>query len=216
MPRNHSTYCLLFGLIAALLPAAGESAAGEEWESLFDGKTLGRWKVDDQFDFIHHGKVEVKDGTLLIGKGRPGSCVRWTGEFPKVNYEIALEARRVEGNDFFCGMTFPVDDSALSLIIGGWGGPVVGLSCIDGEPAAENETCAHKEFKNGQWYAIRLRVTKQKVQAWIDKEKVVDFTIGDHQLSIWFEEESVMPLGIATWRTTGALRNIRVRRIDGR
>jgi len=185
-------------------------AVGEESVSLFDGQTLGNWTIDDQFDFINHGKVEVKDGRLVIGKGQPGSCVRWTGKFPKVDYEISLDAMRVDGEDFFCGMTFPVGESPCTLIVGGWGGPIVGLSCIDGEPAAENETCVYKEFDNGKWYRIRLRVTNQKIEAWIDKEKVVDFLIKDRKLSIWFEEESVMPLGIATWRTTGALKNVRL------
>jgi hypothetical protein len=49
-----------------------------------------------------------------------------------MNYEIKLEAKKVTGNDFFCGMTFPVGDSFCSFIVGGWGGPVVGLSSIDG------------------------------------------------------------------------------------
>ncbi len=120
---------------------------------------------------------------------------------------------RVDGEDFFCGMTFPVGKSALSLIVGGWGGKVVGLSCIDDEPAVENETCNHKEFENRRWYHIRLLVTRSRVQAWIDKQKVVDFAHADRKLTIWFEEETVLPLGIATWETTGALRNIRVRPI---
>ena len=60
--------------------------------------------------------------------------------FPKVDYEVNLDAKRVAGNDFFCGITFPVGKRFCSLIVGGWGGATVGLSSIDGKDAAENET----------------------------------------------------------------------------
>ena len=166
-----------------------------------------------RFDFINHGKVDVKDGTLVLGRGRPGTAVRYTGKFPKMDYEISLDAMRVEGEDFFCGMTFPVGDAALTLIIGGWRGPVVGLSCIDGEPAVENETCDYREFKKKQWYHIRLRVRRERIRAWIDKEMVVDLETKGRKFTIWFEPETALPLGIATWDTSGALRNIRVRQI---
>jgi len=185
-----------------------------EWKSLFDGKQLGRWKVATRFDFINHGKVEVKDGNLVLAAGRPGTGVCYRGEFPKIDYEVELEAMRVEGDDFFCAMTFPVGERAQSLIVGGWGGPVVGLSCIDDEPAAENETCQYIDFQKKKWYKIRLRVTQPKIEAWIDDKQIVDFEIGDHKLTIWFEREAMLPLGIATWRTTGTLRNIRLRTLD--
>ncbi|NQU20816.1 MAG: DUF1080 domain-containing protein [Candidatus Nealsonbacteria bacterium] len=197
-------------MVATLFPM---TAGADEWKSLFDGKKLGKWVVVDKFDFINHGKVEVKDGQLLVGKGNPGTGIRYTGEFPKVDYELELEAMRVEGDDFFCAVTFHVGKASQSLIVGGWRGPVVGLSCIDDEPAVENETCVYKEFQKKRWYKIRLRVTEAKVEAWIDKEQVVDFTVGDHKLTIYFEPETMLPLGIATWETTGALRNIRVRKI---
>jgi hypothetical protein len=95
--------------------------------------------------------------------------------------------------------------------LGGWGGGTVGLSSIDGYDASENSTSSYKEFENGRWYKVRLRVTKDKIEAWIDKDKIVDFTIGQRDLSIRIEVEESKPLGIATWRTTGAVRKIEIR-----
>ena len=207
----NSRFVLRFSAALAFALLSSTAASAGEWKSLFDAKELGRWKAMDRFDFRNHGKVEVKDGTLVLGKGRPGTAVRYAGRLPKMNYEISLEAMRVEGDDFFCGMTFMVDELPLTLIVGGWGGPIVGLSCIDDEPAAENETCLYMEFKKRQWYNIRLRVTEGKVEAWVDKERVINFLTKDKKLTIWFEPETTVPLGIATWETTGALRNIRVR-----
>ena len=117
---------------------------------------------------------------------------------------------KVDGNDFFCGMTFPVDKDPCTLIVGGWGGTVVGLSSINGMDASENETTTLRQFEKNRWYRIRLKVAGGKIQAWIDDEQVVDFTIGDNMISIRPEVELSRPFGIATWHTTGALKNIRV------
>ena len=143
-------------LMLAILSGLAAPAAGEEWKSLFDGKTLGKWEVIEKHSFKEHGPVEVKDGAIVLGEGRPATGIRWTGEFPKINYEVTLEAKRIEGNDFFCGVTFPVGKSPCTLILGGWGGTAVGLSNIDNNSAIENETTQFRDFKRDRWYAIRL------------------------------------------------------------
>jgi hypothetical protein len=190
-------------------------------KQLFDGKSLDGWK---ESSFASQGRVEVKDGALVIGFGEGCSGVTYKGDFPTTNYELHLEAKRVDGDDFFATVTFPVQRKAeagkkaqvdpCSLVVGGWGGGVVGLSSIDGSDASENSTSNFRDFKKGQWYDIRVRVTENKIEAWIDKDKVVDFTIGQHRLSIRIEVEPSKPLGIATWHTTGAIRKVELTRVD--
>src|SRR5207253_5326713 len=125
--------------------------------------------------FVGSGKVEVKDGAVVLDKGKHMTGITSTrGDFPKMDYEVTLEGKRVEGRDFFCTTTFPVGDSFCSFVIGGWGGNVVGLSSINGADASENETNREKEFKPGQWYRIRIRVTAKRIEAWIGAEKMVD------------------------------------------
>jgi hypothetical protein len=196
-------------------PAGPKSPAkpSADSQSLFDGKTLANWEVVDKFDFARHGKVDVRDGAIVQERGEPFTGIRWTGPFPKTDYEVTLEAKRVRGADFFCGMTFPVGEAALTLVVGGWGGSIVGLSSIDGEPAVENETCNHRDFALDRWYAIRLRVTGDAVRVWIDREKVIDLATAGRELTIYWEMEPTRPFGIATWYTTGAVRAIRVRRL---
>jgi hypothetical protein len=106
-----------------------------------------------------------------------------------------------------------VNETWCSLIVGGWGGPVVGLSTIDGADASDNDTKVLKNFERNQWYNIRLKVTAEKIEAWIDGEMLVDFVIGDHRLSIRPEVDLSRPFGIASWNTTAALRNIRVKEL---
>jgi len=177
--------------------------------SLFDGKTLTGWAITD---FAGHGEVRVEDGKLILGAGIM-TGVNWTNDLPRVNYEISVEAMRVDGSDFFCGLTFPVGDDPCSLIVGGWGGGVVGLSSLDGEDAAHNDTTTYLNFENGRWFKIRLRVTNLKIEAWIDEDKVVNVETKDRKLSIRVEVEPSKPLGFATWSTTGALRNLKLRHL---
>lgn len=183
----------------------------EGWISLFDGKSLGKWKALTEFDFASHGEVQVAEKAIVLEQGFPATGIKWAGDFPKINYEVSLEARRVYGGDFFCGLTFPVGDKTLTLVCGGWGGQVTGLSCIDGESAIENDTCTFHEYKEKQWYRIRLRVRKEKIEAWLDDEQIVDLPLKARQLSLRWEMEPAQPFGICTWQTTGELRNLRFR-----
>jgi len=190
-------------------PPAPES--GGPWRTLFDGKTLAGWA---ETDFAGRGTVKVDDGRLVLGTGLM-TGVTWTNaaDLPRINYEIALDAMRVDGSDFFCALTFPVKEDPCSFIVGGWGGGVVGLSSLDGQDASNNDTTRYMNFDNGKWYALRLRVTETNIQCWIDADKVVDAETKDRRISIRSEVEDSRPLGIASWSTTAALRNIRLRRL---
>ena len=179
----------------------------QETKILFDGLSLNGWEI---IDFEGHGYISVKDSSIVIESGEPISGIRWNKEFPKTNYEINLQAQRVRGPDFFCGMTFPVKNSFLTLVLGGWRGNINGLSCIDGYDAANNLTYNSYGFSSNRWYRIRLKVTDEKIEAWADDYQIVDFTIGNHDLSLRWEMESSVPFGITTYQTTGAVRYIRL------
>ena len=85
---------------------------------------------------------------------------------------------------------------------------------MNGDSASENETTQFRNFKKGQWYLIRVRVTKSKIEAWIDKDPVVDLKTEGKELEMRIGEiESSKPLGIATWRTSGAIKGIRWRKL---
>lgn len=179
-------------------------------QALFDGVSLEGWQVSD---FTGGGKITVQDSMIIIEKGVTCSGIRWVEDFPKSNYEVTLDAKRIEGNDFFCGMTFPVGEEYCSLIVSGWGGSVVGLSCIDGCDASENSTGMMKRFTQERWYNIRLRVANDSIKAWIDKQQVIEFVKGERRLSLRGEVLPSRPFGIATWKTTGALRRIGVKKL---
>jgi hypothetical protein len=181
------------------------------WRFLFDGKTLSGWKVTE---FGGIGTASVEEGTIVLGTGNPMSGITWTGDaIARSGYELELDAMRVSGSDIFCGLTFPVEDSHCSLIVGGWGGPIVGLSSLDGLDASENETSTAMSFENHRWYRIRVRVTPDRIRAWIDDKQVVDAGVQGRKVSVRSEMSDSRPLGIASWQTTAALRNIRIRNV---
>jgi len=189
------------------VPAA--SPAGEKWTELFDGKTLTNWKVTA---FGGEGAVKVEDGKIIVEPGVDLSGIHWTGPaLPRMNYEFTVEAMKLEGSDIFCGISFPVGDSQCSFVAGGWGGGIVGLSSINDMNASENETTKVMAFAENRWYAFRLRVTPGKIEGWIDQEKVVDVETKDKKISIHPMMEPSRPLGLATYVTRSAFRNIRIR-----
>ena len=89
----------------------------------------------------------------------------------------------------------------------------MGMSSLDGKDAATTKRPSSVEFEKGRWYAIRLRVTKAKIEAWIDLEQVVDVDLAGKKISIRREVESRGRWAFASYMTTAALKNIRVRRI---
>ncbi len=177
---------------------------------LFDGKSLNGWEITN---FGPQGPVYVSGDQIILGMGDGCTGITWERDFPTSNYEVSLDAMRVNGNDFFCGMTFPVGKDPCTLIIGGWGGTTVGLSNINGMDASENSTTSIMKFEKNHWYHIRLIVRETEITAMIDSNKVVDFSIGKNKLSIRPEVELSKPFGIASWNTTAAIRNIRVIRL---
>jgi hypothetical protein len=193
--------------LLATVSAAQQTAADGEWRPLFDGKSLAGWK---ESDFFGRGKVTVEKGLITIGAGAL-TGITWAGEvpFPVSGYEVRIEASKVKGGDFFAGITFPVRDSYCTWINGGWGGEVVGLSSIAGADASQNETTFTRRFDIGTWYVLRLRVTPEKIMAWIDEELAIDFTIGKKWIALREGEiQYSAPFGIATYGTVGAVRKV--------
>jgi hypothetical protein len=207
--RKHFLAASLLFLLPALLVAAEPNPAKESglpWKPLFDGTTLDGWKSTN---FGGEGETIVEKGLLVLEMGEPLTGVTFQDpkKLLKTNYEISLEAMRLKGTDFFCGLTFPVREKEhCSLIIGGWGGGLCGISCLDGMDASENETSSFKELKSDKWYKVRVVVTNDKLQSWLDDEKIVDVSIKDRRVHTRIEVDLSQPFGLSAFRTKAALR----------
>jgi hypothetical protein len=193
------------------LAAAALAAASPETLVLFDGKSLAGWT---KTDFAHSGEVKVEDGAIVLRAGRSMTGITTTRkDLPTLNYELTYEATRLEGRDFFAAATFPVAKSHITLVNGGWGGNVTGLSSLDGSDASENETTAFVKYENGTPYRFRVWVTDKVIRCWVDDRQEVAVNIEDRKVDTRIETDANKPLGFATYESTGVVRKIQVRRL---
>ena len=181
------------------------------WNSLFDGETLGAWEPSP---FGGEGEVTVVGGRVRIEYGAPLSGITWHGDFPTENYEMELVATRLSGTDFFCAVTFPVGGQHATFVLGGWGGAVVGLSCVDGADASENETTVYRAFEKGRAFRVRVRVSAQRVQGFVDDELLVDVERAGRSFSLRPEVLPSVPLGLATFASAATFEGMRYRPVE--
>lgn len=215
-----STVCTLAALLIFYMSGCSGNKSGRASDSyavpendstyIFNGRDLTGWEITN---FGPQGPVYVSEGSVILGMGDGCTGITYKKDFPRINYKVTLDAMRITGNDFFCGMTFPVDKDPCTLVVGGWGGGTVGLSSIDLIDASDNETTYIKRFENNRWYNICLIVKENEIGAWIDSVQYIDFKINGKQLSIRPEVELSKPFGITSWMTTAAIRNIRVEKL---
>lgn len=211
--RRTGALVAVLGLVAAACGAAPTAAPAPEpltpaWLELFDGRTLGAFVVTD---YGGQGEVAVRAGRLHLGMGNPLTGVTWTGAPPTGDYELELVARREQGNDFFAALTFPVGDQCLTLVLGGWGGSLCGLSSLDGLDAARNPTRTSRAFANGRDVHVRLLVTANAVRAEIDGAPLLTADLRGRRLSVRPEVELSRPLGLISFASEGSIARLRWR-----
>ena len=200
-------------LLATLATITNDATANAQAEAtslvLFDGRSLDGWQP---VAGARAGKVVVDGGMIALAAGEPMTGLACTrGELPKVNYILTYEAKRTAGNDFFAAATFPVGASFVTLVPGGWGGSVTGLSLIDGASAAENSTNHFVKYQNDVWYTFRVEVTARAIRCRVDDREVFTFDHRDAQLKTRLENRANQPLGFASYRSAGQIRRVEVK-----
>ena len=204
---------LSFSMLSCLPEKIFPSSLVDNKRWLFDGSSLDDWEPTD---FAGKGEIRIDaNGSLVLEMGAELSGVHWKGvPLPVQNYEIHLQAKRTMGSDFFCGLTFPYKESHATLILGGWGGSLIGISSIDDFDASENETGDAYIFEDNQWYDIRLRATDSEISVWINDEQVIDCEVEGRKVAMRYGEiEMSVPLGICTYATTGVIREVFLKEI---
>jgi hypothetical protein len=179
----------------APVPAAEEMG----WKSLLPSSGLEGWEITN---FGGEGAIENNDGTLMLDRGEPMTGITRLGkDFPTENFELRWAAQRVDGSDFFAGVTFPVGNAHCSFICGGWGGGLIGISSINGNDASENETASYRNFKNGQWYQFKIRVDPTHISVWLDDEQILHVARENRRFSVRAEVMRSRPLGYCVFQS---------------
>jgi len=206
------------------IPYEYENFKDTNWVCLFDGKSLTGWlplelggsgPVEFQEDFKTEGQTNTVPA-ILINRGDMVSGMAWTNGPARMNFEIEWEAMRVNGNDFFAAMSFPVKDSYVTFIPSGWGGSVAGISSVNGHDASENETASYLPLKDQTWHKFKIRVTEKKIEAWANEKQIVDLNTLDKTLDLRSGSPSEIKrygLVCTSYRSTGAIKDIRMRKL---
>ena len=81
--------------------------------------------------------------------------------------------------------------------------------------AMENSTMSVMDFTKARWYKVRLIVTENRFQGFVDKKRIVNVGIEGRKIGMRFGEiEESIPLGLSTFQTTGEFKNIIIRELD--
>jgi len=187
-----------------------------EPRALFNGKDLSGWKAADIWG---NGKVEaLTNGVVSCGLGKPLTGLAYTNSFPTMSYEVKMEALRKEGSDFFVAMTIPVESNACTVVIGGWGGGLCGISSINFMDASENQYSEGVAFKNDVWYTLRVRVTPGLLEVFLNDTlytaKVPFESSSAFTLRAGSDIDKTKPFGLATYETKALWRNLTVTNLE--
>jgi hypothetical protein len=187
-------------------------SAQAETRALFNGKDLSGWKRADMFG---NGKVEaLSNGVVSCGIGKPLSGIAYTNLFPTMSYEVKVEALRKEGSDFLIALTLPVESNACTVVIGGWGGGLCGISSVDFMDASENGFSSGIALTNNVWYTLRVRVTPGLLEVALNDTlytaKVPFEKSSRFSLRAGSDIDKTLPFGLATFETHALWRNLTV------
>ena len=198
----------------ALVQCGRKAEPKREWH-LLDAPHAASWKAAGM---ENEGKAFLKDGELTTSIGEPMTGITFTAweglGVPRDRYIIEYEAMRAEGGDFFGSITFPVRDSGLTFIMGGWGGSLTGVSSIDDMDASENMTRGNFAFENNRWYRVCIELREEDLTITIDGRPFVGVSLKGRQTGLRYGEISkCLPLGFASYLTTARIRHVVVREL---
>lgn len=193
-------------VVAAVIAALHASCAGPVAWNRVD--LTRAWRP---FQFGGDGSHRVEPGQLVLEPGAPLTGGTFDVALPKDRYEVEFEAQRLSGIDFFCGLTFPTARGELTLVLGGWGGTVCGLSSLDGNDASDNETRTLRHFPDGREAAVRMRVDGDEVRVFVDGQPFLSASLTGRQVGVRPEVEPCRPFGFCCYLVTARLSRLRWR-----
>jgi hypothetical protein len=109
-------------------------------------------------------------------------------------------------------VTFPVGkEGHVSLVLGGWAGAITGISNLDGLNASENATTQYHAFEDKQWFDVKILVTEEKIQCWLDSKQLVDVKRVDYKkYDTHGAVADTKPFGMFSYGTWGKVRDMKV------
>jgi hypothetical protein len=146
--------------------------AGNDWQWLFDGRTLDGWRASEA-----PGSFNVRDGAIVV-RG-PRSHLYYLGAVDRhdfLNFELQLEV-----------MTKPGANSGVYFHTAwqdeGWPakGYEVQVNNSQGDPKRTGGLYAVEDnyqapAKDDVWFTLRIRVEGRRIRTFVDDKQIVDYT----------------------------------------
>lgn len=151
----------------------------------------GGWTIED--DTVMSSQL-ITDRKLIFGDDKWG------------DYELTLEARKIEGAEGFIVMFRVADTGRFYWVnFGGWGNREHGVQKNGGQPVKR----AAGTIEQNQWYQVRIRCEGARVQAYLDGKLVLD------------ETDATQPIlqgavGLNGWNSKVQFRKIKVTDLAGK
>jgi len=211
---RHRPVTRLFLAVALIIQFTGcddTPSAPIVWD-LLDSHRLMDWKPAENED---QGRTSITAQALRLEEGRPMTGLVYTAwereGFPTNRYAVSYEARRTKGTDFFAALTFPVNDSHLTFVPGGWSGATTGLSNIDGMAAIDNPTGSAQRFEQGVWYRFRIEVRPETIRVWMNERLIINLHLAGRSIDLKLGDiEKCRPFGFASYGTEGEIRAVKM------
>ena len=150
----------------------------------------------------------VRRGNEIRQTGTSSDIVKTFGHSDWNHYEITLDARKLSGNEGFLVLFYVHNATHFCwLNIGGWGNTQDAIQQAIGQHnpmALVMHPTIH--VKKGHWYHVRLRCNGPHIQAWVDGKKCFDYRLKG-------AANDSGKIGIGTWQTQVAFKNITVKSI---
>jgi len=153
------------------------------------------------------GGFELADGVLTQTSPRTDEKLL-AGDPQWTDYEFSLRARKTGGQEGFLILVRAAsDDDFYWWNLGGWGNTQHALECeVAGARRVITEP-VRGAIEPDRWYAVRVRVEGDRIEGWLDGEKLLDARDVSHPRG---------GVGLGTWATQAEFAGMRVRDSAGR
>jgi hypothetical protein len=160
------------------------------------------------------GRWKWKDGATISDLG---AATRFDfGYCPPNEYDLRFEFARLAGNDGI-DTILSFEGRQFCWTMGGWGNTTSGFSEVFGQPANANPTTVRDQgLKNNQRYTCVIKVRNDKVQAYLDDQRVSEWSTDFDDLGMssrrLHRNDSI---GISTWESSYAIYSAQIVEITG-
>lgn len=187
-----------------------------QWRSIFDGEQLGRWipitRIDatDLADPVP-GEVEIDGRQIVLNTGDPLTGVSWFGPMPTKDFEITVEAKIDDAE--LISVAFPVGTERAAIQLDA-DNRKAGLYHIDGTGLHDDPMAAIFDGSVAGWHQLRIRVTEQRVQTWLNGQSIADQERTGSSFGAPEGFSPMHPLSMVASNGSASLRNIRIRTLE--